>query len=165
MKHSLFLLGITLSMLTSIVHAMDRDENTLLVTSDNDIYVELVSIEKDNNDTTVQDTNTRTGYGDEFLNKRKSNVKTGAVAGAIIGVISGLGGLFGCMTTSCLFVIPAPAPIFLFLFGTPIVTALTGAAIGAGSTYCSTKPEERYTKTILKQIATYPPIIEKKGTI
>jgi len=113
-------------------------------------------------DTTVQDMNTKIEYSAEcraqctYDKGMKNAFYTGVGTGALIGM--------GTVIT-CLFALPRHtiAVEMTLTFTTPLVGGLTGLLSKfLYRIYCNLKPEERITKTILKQIAQYPPSI--KGT-
>jgi hypothetical protein len=117
-------------------------------------------------DTTVQDTNTKTEYSEKCRKKCCTSTIIGLLCGAMWGVGLGVIGALSCIhVRACnnimYHAIPDTAGIAIFVPGVFCVSATTGATLSPLiNIYCRTNPEERITKTILKPIAQYPPIIE-----
>jgi hypothetical protein len=122
-------------------------------------------------DTTVQDVNTKVEYSEKCNAQCCSASGMGAKVGGICLCVTGSLSTFGCLFASlagsnCYNVLHYSPLSFIGSFALMVFGgAGTGALIGAGAgalcaVYCCTKPEEHITKTILKKIAQYPPIIE-----
>jgi len=117
-------------------------------------------------DTSIQDVHTQVEYSDKSAEICSREFRFGAGTGAVFGI---LGGVFTPMF--CIFYKPCSTAVYgslssiggicLLMFGIPLVCVASCATLCSLEGYCHLKPDERIKKTILKQIAQDPPIIQK----
>jgi hypothetical protein len=111
-------------------------------------------------DTTVQDANIKVEYSKKCWEQCTCNegVNDSLYAGVGAGALTGMGAII-----TSLFALPRHtlAVEFSLVFGPPLIGGFTSVLSKyLYRIYCTLTSEERITKTILKQIAQYPPIIK-----
>jgi hypothetical protein len=122
-------------------------------------------------DTTVQDMNTKVEYSEKCLDRCCAASAVSSIISGVSAFGAGIVTHIGCLiehhtTHKCWDAMKnsqlgLTGNVLLILLGGLGAGALIGGSTGAVcAVYCCTKPEERITKTILKQIAKYPPIVE-----
>lgn len=114
-------------------------------------------------DTTIQDAHTELKFHQKCLSECRYNTANGAIIGFGVGCVGSIPFWLPCIFINTCFFKLGVNGLIISMCVTAGIGSVAGTLIGLSRALCCTlKPDERHMqKRILKQIAPYPPIIQK----